>query len=58
MKLFTEQKLTLKHRKQTYGYHGDSGVELGVGGEMNQEFGTNIFTLPYIKYITNKGLLY
>jgi len=35
MKLFTEQKLTLRHRKQTYGYQGDSGVELGVGGEMN-----------------------
>ena len=35
MKLFTEQKLTLRHRKQTYGYHGESGMELGVGGEMN-----------------------
>ena len=35
MKLFTKQKLTLRYRKQTYGYQGDNGVALGVGGEMN-----------------------
>ena len=29
-----------------------------VGGELNQEFGINIYTLLDIKQITNKGLLY
>ena len=28
------------------------------GGGINQEFGINIYTLLYIKYITNKDLLY
>ena len=29
-----------------------------VGGEIHQEFGINIYTLLYVKYINNKGLLY
>ena len=30
----------------------------GVGGGINQELGTNIHTLLYIKWITNRDLLY
>ena len=29
-----------------------------AGGGINWETGTDIYTLPYIKYITNKNLLY
>ena len=32
---------------------GNSG-----GGELNEEFGINIYTLPYIKQVNNKDLLY
>ena len=46
MNLFTKQKQTHRHRKQTYGYQREKG------------FGINIHLLPYIKYITNKDLLY
>ena len=53
MNLFTKQKQTHRHRKQTYGYQrgtGDRGI--------NQEFGINRHTLLYIKSINNKGLMY
>ena len=30
----------------------------GKGGEINQEFEINIYTVLYIKQINNKGLLY
>ena len=53
MNLFTKQKQTHKHRKQTYGYH------VGKEGEgINWENGTDIYTLLYVKQITNKDLLY
>ena len=29
-----------------------------LGGRINQEFGINIYTLLYIKYVTNKDQLY
>ena len=48
MNLFTKQKRTLRHRKQTYSYRGQGGE--GV----NQEFGINIHTLLCIKQITNQ----
>ena len=51
MKLFSRQKQTRRHRKQTYGY------QWGKGG-INQGFGINRYTLLYIKQITNKDLLY
>ena len=51
MNLFTKQKQTHRHRKQTYVYQrGKRGI--------NQEFGVNIYILPYIKQIKNKDLLY
>ena len=58
MNLFTKQKQTHRHkkqtyRKQTYGYQRGKGEERGI----NQEFGINIYTLLYTKQITNKDLL-
>ena len=43
MNLFTKQKETHRHRKQTYGFQREK-----VGG-INWEFGINIYTLLYIK---------
>ena len=42
----------LRHRKQIYSYQRGKGVRI------NQEFAINIFTLLYVKLITNKDLLY
>ena len=50
--IFYSQKQTHRQRKQTYGYQ--RGRERGI----NQEIGFNIYTLLYIKQITNKDLLY
>ena len=50
MNLFTKQ--SHRCRKQTYGYQGEKG------GAINWEIGINICTLPYIRQITNKDLLY
>ena len=47
--LISKQKQTHKHRKQTYGYQREG---------INQGFGINIYTLVYIKQITNKGVVY
>ena len=52
MNLFTKQKQSHRHRKQTYGY------QRGKGGGINEQFGINIYTLLHIKQITNKDLLY
>ena len=43
MNLFTKQKQTHRHRKQTYGYQS------GKGGGVNWEFGINRYTLLSIK---------
>ena len=50
MNLFTRKKQTHRHRKQTYGYQG--------GGGINWKIGNDIYTLLYIKQITDKDLLY
>ena len=52
MKSWTKQKQSRKSRKQTYGYQGVSGW-----GEVNWEIGMDIYTLLYIKQVTNKDLL-
>ena len=44
MNLFTKQKQTHRHRKQTYGYHRGK-----VGGGINWEFRVDIYTLLYLK---------
>ena len=53
MNLYTKQKQTHRHRKQTYGYKRGKRR-----GGINQDLGINIYTLLYIKQITNKDLLY
>ena len=55
MNLFTKQKLSHRRRKQTYSYQGREGK--GKGG-INWEIGIDIYTLLYIKQITNKNVLY
>ena len=53
MNLFTKQKQSHRCRKYTYGYQGGKS-----GGGINWEIGTDIYTLLYIKQITNKDQLY
>ena len=53
MNLFTKQKQTHRLRERTYGYQGD-----GCGEGIVREFGTDMYTLLYLKRITNKDLLY
>ena len=55
MNWFAGQKLRHRRREQTYGHQG--GKAAG-GGVMNWEIGIDIYTLIYIKWITNKNLLY
>ena len=52
MNLSTKQKWSYRCRKQTYGYQGVRG------GGINWEIGIDIYTLLYIKQISNKDLLY
>ena len=49
MNLFTKQKQTHRLRELTYGYRGEETV---------REFGIDMYTLLYLKWITNKDLLY
>ena len=53
MNLFTKQKQTHRLREQTYGYQGE-----GWEGGIVREFGIDMYTLLYLKWITNKDLLY
>ena len=43
--LFTKQKQTHRHRKQTFGYQKGKAGERGV----SQEYGSNTYKLLYIK---------
>ena len=52
MKLYTKQKQTHRHRKQTYGY------QRGRGEGVTQEYGINRYKQLYLKQISNKDLLY
>ena len=53
MNLFTKQKQSHRCRKQPYGHQGGRRW-----GGINWEIGIDIYTLLYIKQITNKDLLY
>ena len=53
MNLFAKQKQTFRFRKQTYGCQ-EEGWEEGIV----REFGMDTHTLLYLKWITNKDLLY
>ena len=52
MNLFTKQKQSHGCRKQIYGYQGLRGEGI------NWEIEIDIYTLLYVKQITNKNLLY
>ena len=52
MNLFIKQIGSHRCRKQIYGHQG------GKGGGISWEIGIDIYTLLYIKQITNKNLLY
>ena len=54
MNLFTKQKQTHRLRELTYGHQGG---RVGRGGIV-REFGIDMYTLLYLKWITNKDLLY
>ena len=53
MSLLTKQKEIQRLRQQTYGCQGE---EWGKG--IVREFGMDMYTLIYLKWITNKDLLY
>ena len=53
MNIFTKQKQTHRHRKQT-----SLPKRKGGGEGINQEFGSNIYILLYTKQINNKHPLY
>ena len=54
MSQLARQKQRQRCREQKYGHQGGKAG----GGGMNQEIGIDIYTLLYIKQITNKDLLY
>ena len=47
LNLFTKQKETHRLREQTYGFLGE-----GWGERIVREFGMDMYTLPYLKWIT------
>ena len=51
--LISKAKIESQTQKTNLWLPGDKG-----GGEINQEFGININTLLYIKWVNNKDLLY
>ena len=53
----TKQKESYRLREQTYGYQG-SGAGGGWEKGIVREFGMDMYTLQYLKWITNKDLLY
>ena len=53
MNLFTKQKQTHRLREGTYGYCGE-----GWGVGIIRELEIDMYTLPYLKWKTNKDLLY
>ena len=54
MNLLTKQKETHRLRQQTYG----SWVAKRMRGRAVREFGMDMYTLPYLKWVSNNGLLY
>ena len=52
-----KQKQSHRLREKTYGCQGRSWRE-GMMGESDREFGMDMYTLLYLKWIINKNLLY
>ena len=56
MNRFAEQKLRHRSREQTYRHQGGKAAG-GVGGSgMNWEIGIDMYTLMYIKWMSNKKI--
>ena len=51
---FPGQKQRHRCREQTYGHQGGKEAGGGGGGVMNWATGIGMYTLMYIKWITNK----
>ena len=58
MNQFAGQKWRYRCREQMYGHQGGKAAGGGGGGVMNWEIAIDMYTLMYIKWITNKNLLY
>ena len=58
MNWFAGQKLRHRCREQTYEHQGGKAVGGGDGGVMNWAIGIDMYTLMYIKLMTNKNMLY
>ena len=54
---FARQKLRHRCREQTYGHQGGKAMGGGDGGVLNWAIGIDMYTLMYIKLMTN-NLLY
>ena len=52
------QKLRHRCREQMYGHQGEKAAGGWGGGVMNWEIGIDMYTLMFIKWMTNKNLLY
>ena len=59
MNRFAGQKLRYRCREQTYGHQGGKAAGWGGdGGVLNWAIGIDMYTLMYIKLMTNKHLQY
>ena len=58
MNRFAGRKLRHRSREQTYGHQRGKAAGGGGDGVMNWEIGVDMYTLMYIKWMTNKNLLY
>ena len=58
MNQFSGKKLRYRCREQMYGHQGEKAVGFGDGRVMNWEIGFDMYTLRFIKLMTNKNLLY
>ena len=54
MNWFAEQKLRYRSREQTFGHQAGKAAGVGGGGVMNWEIGIDMYTLMYIKWMTNE----
>ena len=57
MSQFAGQKLRHRCREQTYRHQGGKVAGSGGGSGMNWEIRIDMYTLMYIKWMTNKKLL-
>ena len=58
MNRFAGQKLRHRCREQMYGHQEGKVAGGGGGGGMNWAIGTDMYTLMWIKLMTNENLLY